>query len=114
MGEKEDELSFLEVELEDEVAEEVKEAVKEAINEVNKPKERKIYSGKKNFRGLDYISGQEPKHAEMLKMQVRGCIAWLEGVDKMSYKDIVMLPYGGFMDLLRQFGEANQIETSSF
>ncbi len=99
------ELELEDLELVDEIAEEVNEVV---------GKERKIYKGKKNFRGLDYISGQEPKHAEMLKMQVRGCIAWLEGADKMSYKDIVMLPYGEFMDLLRQFGEANQIETDSF
>jgi hypothetical protein len=82
--------------------------------EIEEPKERKIYKGKKNFRGLDYIAAQEPKHMAGIKMQVRGCIAWLEGEDKMSYKDVVMLPYADFMDLLSQFAKATGIEGSSF
>ena len=107
-----DEFEGLELEtLTDTVADQVKDAIDE-VNEVKK--ERKIYKGKKNYRGLDYIVGQEPKHMAMLKMQVRGCVAWLDGEDKMSYKDVVMLPYGDFMDLLKQFGEANRINIDSF
>jgi hypothetical protein len=97
--------------LTDTVADQVKDAIEEVVNA---KKERKIYNGKKNFRGLDYIAAQEPKHMAGLKMQVRGCIAWLEGDDKMSYKDIVMLPYAEFMDLLGQFAKATGIENSSF
>jgi len=107
-----DEFEGLELEtLTDTVADQVKDAIDE-VNEVKK--ERKIYKGKKNYRGLDYIVGQEPKHMAMLKMQVRGCVAWLDGEDKMSYKDVVMLPYADFMDLLKQFAEANRIESDSF
>jgi len=111
VGEKIEDLDGLEeLELVDEVAEEVK----EVIEEFEEPKERKTYKGKKNYRGLDYIAGQEPKHAAMLKMQVRGCVAWLEGEDKMSYKDVVMLPYADFIDLLKQFSESTGISASSF
>ena len=93
----------------------VADQVKDAIDEVNKvKKERKIYTHKKNYRCLDYLAKQEPKHAAMLKMQIRGIVGWLDGEDKMSYKDVVMLPYADFMDLLRQFAEANQIESDSF
>jgi len=109
VGENE-ELEFSEIELVDEVAEEVK----EAIEEFEAPKERKIYKGKDNYRGLDYIAAQEPKHVAGLKMQVRGCLGWLEGEDKMSYKDMVMLPYAEFMDLLGQFAKATGIEGGSF
>jgi len=112
VGEKIEDLDGLEeLELVDEVAEEVKVAIEE-VNDVKK--ERKTYKGKKNYRGLDYIAGQEPKHAAMLKMQVRGCVAWLEGEDKMSYKDVVMLPYADFIDLLKQFSESTGISASSF
>jgi len=127
VGEKEEELDGLdelEIELADEIAEEVKEVVGKIPvpgdimyvdnKELEEPKERKIYAGKKNYRGLDYIAGQEPNHAAMLKMQVRGAVAWLEGEDKMSYKDVVMLPYAEFIDLLKQFAQATGIEGSSF
>ena len=106
MGEELEELG-----LTDTVADQVKDAIEEVVNA---KKERKIYKGKKNFRGLDYIAAQEPKHAAGLKMQVRGCIAWLEGDDKMSYKDVVMLPYAEFMDLLGQFAKSTGIENISF
>ena len=116
MGEENDGLEGLEIEmklkdLELDLGDKVAEEVKDAIEEV---KERKIYQGKKNYRGLDYVAGQEPKHAAMLKMQIRGVVAWLDGEDKMSYKDVVMLPYADFMDLLKQFAEANKIEGASF
>lgn len=127
MGEKEDD-GLEGLVLVDEVAEEVKEAVNKVKIEAPVPgdvmyvdnkgehttKERKIYKGKKNFRGLDYIAAQEPKHLAGLKMQVRGCLAWLEGEDKMNYKQMVMLPYAEFMDLLKQFAEATGISDGSF
>ena len=93
------------------LVDEVAEEVKEIVNEIPA---RKIYKGKENYRGLDYISGQEPKHLAGLKMQIRGCLAWLEGEDKMSYKTMVMLPYKDFMDLLGQFAKATGIEGGSF
>lgn len=129
MGENEDGLEELELELKDNIAEEVKDSIIEVKCEVPVPgdvmyvdnkeleepkKERKIYKGKKNFRGLDYIAAQEPKHAAGIKMQVRGCLAWLEGADKMSYKQMVMLPYAEFMNLLGQFAKATGIENDSF
>jgi hypothetical protein len=107
VGEENEEITLEDLELE-------LEGVDELVEELNEPKERKIYKGKKNYRGLDYIAGQEPKHATMLKMQVRGCLAWLDGEDKMSYKQMVMLPYADFIDLLRQFAIANKIEGASF
>lgn len=110
MGEKEDD-GLEELALTDTVADQVKSAIEE-VEEIKK--ERKIYKGKKNYRGLDYIAGQEPKHVAGIKMQVRGCVAWLEGEDKMSYKDVVMLPYAEFMDLLGQFAKATGIEGGSF
>jgi len=110
VGDDEISLDDLELELKDEVVGEVK----DAIEEIEEPKKRKIYKGKKDYRGLDYISVQEPKHKEFLKMQIRGCIAWLEGEDKMSYKDVLMLPYSEFMDLLSQFSKATGIDADSF
>jgi hypothetical protein len=113
VGENE-ELEGLDLEFDPNIPDKIAEEVADAIEEFEEPKERKIYKGKKNYRCLDYLAKQEPKHAAMLKMQIRGIIGWLEGDDKMSYKDVVMLPYGEFMDLLKQFTEANKIESNSF
>lgn len=110
----EDELEGLEIELDVEKDVINAEMLIDNGEHVITVKERKIYKGKKNYRGLDYVAGQEPKHAAMLKMQIRGVVAWLDGEDKMSYKDVVMLPYADFMDLLKQFAEANKIEGASF
>lgn len=75
------------------------------------PKMKKRYNFRKNYRGLDMINDQVPRHQEMLKMTVRSVIGALESGEKMSYKDIVMLPYAEFMDLLRQFSKATKLGT---
>lgn len=56
------------------------------------------------------INDQIPQHQEMLKMTVRSIIGALETGEKLSYKDIVMLPYAEFMDALKQFAEATSLE----
>lgn len=58
------------------------------------------------------INDQIPQHQETLKMTVRSIIGALEAGEKMSYKDIVMLPYAEFMDLLRQFSKATHLDNN--
>jgi len=89
-----------------------KEVEKEDTEEIEEkqPKKKKIYNFRENYRGLDMINDQIPQHQEMLKMTVRSIIGALAIGEKLSYKDIVMLPYAEFMDLLKQFAEATQLD----
>ena len=60
------------------------------------------------------INDQIPQHQEMLKMTVRSIIGALDSGEKMSYKDIVMLQYAEFMDLLKQFSKATKLDAGKY
>ncbi len=63
-----------------------------------------IYDFKDNFTGLEFLTAQDVKLQDNLRMTIRGAIAAMNG-KKMSYKDVVSLPYLKFMNFIAQFNK---------
>lgn len=67
---------------------------------------KKVYTFKENLTGLDVLATLKDNSPEKkaLKSTV-GLIARASENPKLSQKDVVMLPYGEFITLIRKFSE---------